>query len=347
MKKLCLFLLAGLLTSSFVFGDDAVVLPQGVFRFRAIPSYSMLDQGYDKDGKSVDSTRGSVTVLSGAFELGVTPTVTLGAQWAPGFYMLSSFDRAPDLSSLSSSGVKPAKLAAAGLADIQIGAKFQLVGVDGFLKSEQFRVSLTPGVQVPLDAYDAKAEAKKALAGDTFRATSSSEFQALGFGGKADVDYLVNEMFFVNLHGEARAFLPNDSLTFGHAAANQVYAKAVSQSYADTNYPATTSKTVYGLQSKFELEPHAKFVVSGDTSFNLGVPLTYEMSGENKVTYNGSESTDKAANNLSIGPNCSFFTVIGPLPVEFELQYSYPLLGTLTAASSTLSLQIKVFGKLF
>jgi hypothetical protein len=121
MKKFTAFLIAGLLTCSFVFGDDAVVLPQGVFRLRAIPSYSMLDQAYDKDGKSVDSVKGAVTVFSSALELGLTPAVTLGAQWAPGVVLANTFDRVPG-------STTPGKVSIAGLKDLQVGAKLELVG---------------------------------------------------------------------------------------------------------------------------------------------------------------------------------------------------------------------------
>jgi hypothetical protein len=135
-------------------------------------------------------------------------------------------------------------------------------------------------------------------------------------------------MFFVNFHAEARSFLPAEALAFETVATNAIYAGLLGQAAADAAAPETKTKTEYGLQTTFELEPHAKFTLSGDTSVSLGVPFTYDMSGENKVTYNGTSTTDDATSVLSVGPNVSFFTVIG-LPVEVELQYVMPLMGKL------------------
>ena len=64
-------------------------------------------------------------------------------------------------------------------------------------------------------------------------------------------------------------------------------------------------------------------------------------------TYNSKDTTIDATNILSIGPNASLFTLIGPLPVEIEVQYSLPIMGTLTNAISTISLQVKIFGKVY
>ena len=81
--------------------------------------------------------------------------------------------------------------------------------------------------------------------------------------------------------------------------------------------------------------------------FQCGLPFSYTYNLANTATYNGSSTTGNAASLLTVGPNVSCFALLGPLPVEVEIQYVYPLMGDNSGATSTLSLQLKVFGKAF
>ena len=338
-----------ILVAGFVFADDANVLPQGVIRIRAIPSFSMVDQGYDKDGTAFNDTKGSVTVLSAAAELGVTQNITIGFQWAPGYAVASNFDRLPNqlVPLASAAGVKADKMSVNGPADLQVGAKFQIIGKEGFVANEQFRFTVTPGIQIPLDSYDAQTEATNALSGKTFRPASASTYQSLGLGSKADLDYVINEMFYVNLHGELLYFSPKDMITFGTAFLHGYLVSAAGQAYADANEPLTSTSITYGLQSTFELEPHAKFDITKDTNISAGLPLTFETKGAGSSTYSGTKTDGDADTLLSIGPNVSLFTLIGPLPIEVELQYFYPLIAKTDTPQKTFAIQMKFFGKLF
>ena len=361
MKRIAgIFILLSLVAGSLVFADDGLVLPQGVVRIRAIPSYTMLDQAYDNDGKAQDSAKGSVTTVSGAAELGVIAPVTFGIQWAPGYNVANSFTRLP--AALAGSSISADKISALGAADIQVGAKIQLLGANGFAQNDKLRIALTPGVQIPLDNYDATTEADNAINGKTFRPASTSSHQSYGFGAKADVDYQINDMFFINAHGEAKYFLPNDSLDIGtvlghdmtYAAYYQAYflasdptAAADAAAQADAAYPLTNTKSEYGINSFFEIEPHAKYAVSDALSFSAGLPFSYTMDLGTKSTYNGTSTTSDPESLLTVGPNVSCFALLGPLPVEMELQYVMPLMGKNSSANSTLSLQIKAYAKAF
>jgi len=346
--------------SSLAVADDALVLPQGVFRLRAVPSYTSFTQAYDKDGnlKAVDPS-GSVTVMSGAFELGLVDPVTLGVQWAPGYYVASSLSNPTGLPANGTG-----KLINTGAADLQIGAKFEVLGSQGFIKNDVARLAITAGAIVPLDSYDANAEWTNYTGKKDFRAASVSDYQSYGIGGKADLDYKINDMIFLNFHGEAKYYLPNESLEFSTIATYWgAYAGAMAGSYvgygvpagnsvaaagfATSQSPLTKTKTTPGLVTIFEFEPHYAISLGGATKINLGLPVTYDMTLAGTSTYNSKDTTIDATNILSIGPNASLFTLIGPLPVEIEVQYSLPIMGTLTNAISTISLQVKIFGKVY
>jgi hypothetical protein len=337
-----------------LFADDAIVLPKGVFRLRAIPSYSMTDKAYDSQGDLEASIAdGGVTALSGTFELGIVDPVTFGVRWAPGYYLSSDFTTA---------GYE--KMAYTGPADLEIGMKIQALGSQGFAKSDKFRLAFTPGVGIPLDSYDAQAEWKNKLAGDDFRASSSSGHQSLYFGFKADADYLIDSVFSLNLHGQALYFNPNESLQFltiatywgayqkayagylasapGDTAGAATYAAGQAQAYS----PMTETKTEYGVETMFEFEPRAALPIGSAATLNLGLPLTYLYNLGDKVTYNGKTTTQDDETFLAIGPKASIMTKIGPLPVEAEAQYTLPLMGKNSEHTSTITLQLKIFGKI-
>jgi hypothetical protein len=361
MMKTALALMFVFIVSSFAVADDAIVLPKGVFRLRAIPSYSMTEKAYDKDGAdATTNAKGTVIAASGALELGLADPLTFGVKWAPGYYAIS------DLTNPPLAAVGTGKLVYNGPADLELGAKLQILGSAGLLKSDAARFALTAGLVVPLDTYDATAEWNNYLAGKDYAAKSTSGHQSYGFGLKADGDYKINDMFFLNLHGEAKYFQADDSLQFLTVATHAgAYGKAfaglysgapyfvpagnatAAAAFADLAAPLSFTKTEFGLVTLFEFEPHAAIPLGGKTTLNAGVPVTYSMNLAGTSTYNAVAKDILATSILTVGPNVSLFTLIGPLPVEFQVQYSMPLMGALNDATSTLSLQLKIFGKVF
>jgi hypothetical protein len=312
MRKSLLAMALLLIACWFSIADDAIVLPKGVFRARVIPSYTMGSQEFDADGNKVDAGMDiKVIALSGAFELGIVDQVTFGVKWAPGYYIWS------DVSTSD-------KMKMAGAADLEIGAKAQILGNQGFVKSDAARVALSAGAIVPLDKYDEAGEFANAMAGNDFRLTSPSYAQTFGFGGKLDADYALNEMFFFNLHGELKYYLKGE---------------------VSAGFLSPKVETEYGLVMVGEFEPHAEFALGESASLNIGVPVTFSANGAN--TFAGVEDDTSAAQVLTLGPSLSLMTKLGALPVEAQVQYSLPLMGKNVAAMSTLSLQLKIFGKIF
>jgi len=296
----------------FSIADDAIVLPKGVFRARVIPSYTTASEAFDADGKKADAGQEvKVMALSGAFELGIVDQVTFGVKWAPGYYLWS------DVSTSD-------KAKMTGPADLEIGAKAQILGDQGFAKSDMLRLALSAGVIVPLDKYDGVEELANYLGGDDFRGQSTSYAQTFGFGGKLDADYVLNKMFFFNLHGELKYYLKGD---------------------VSSSIGSPVIETEYGLVMVGEFEPHAEFALGESASLNVGLPVTFTSNGAN--TYGGAEVDTSAKQILTLGPSLSLMTKLGALPVEAQLQYSLPLLGKNEIAMSTLSLQLKLFGKIF
>lgn len=348
MRKVLAALALVSLGSAFVAADDAVVLPQGVLRLRFVPAYAMTDKEFDKDGTKVDTqAEGTMTVLSGAAEFGVVEPVTLGVKWAPGYLLMSDLKKLPE-------AMKNATMT--GPMDLEIGAKVQLLGSQGFLKSDALRFALTPGVSVPLDKYDAKAEFEKASKNEKFRLGSSSQHYSLGVGVKADADYVINDMFFLNLHGQAFYYTPSKVLTFETVFNNAIaiqtnmgMGQTLEQATiaANVSDPLTETETVHGLEFGGEFEPHAKFSLSKTTNISLGVPVAFNMDLADTMTYNKVETKGEESYSLGVAPSLSFFTLLGPLPVEAQVQYGLPLMGKNSTATSTLSLQLKLFAKFY
>jgi len=370
MNKIASVLLLLLLSAALAFADDATVLPQGVFRIRAIPSYTTVDQSYDTSGNSFNDLQGSVFTMSGAAELGIIAPITFGLQWAPGYNAVDNFTALPAsfsklsplLSSFALSLPSAGNLSVIGPADLQIGAKIQVIGDQGFIQNKTFRIALTPGVQVPLDSYNVTTEAQNAVSGSAFRPSSTSEYQSYGLGLKGDVDYQINDMFFINLHGEGLYFLPNDSMSFGTEYIYQSLIKAMGSAAAATSEmntlftagdvpPYVKTTTDFGINTFVEFEPHAKFALSNTMNVSAGLPFSYTYNFANTTSYDGTSipaSTGDPESLLTVGPNVSLFAVLGPLPVEVEVQYVYTLMGKNYASpGNSLELQFKVYGKAY
>ncbi|GAB1481896.1 hypothetical protein MASR2M78_07110 [Treponema sp.] len=81
------------------------------------------------------------------------------------------------------------------------------------------------------DAYDAEDEFDNFKGGDAYRATSSSGHQSLGFGLKADTDYKINKMFFLNLHGQVFYYLPSEAISFTTVATHYGTIAALAGTY--------------------------------------------------------------------------------------------------------------------
>ncbi|HTH14603.1 MAG TPA: hypothetical protein VMB23_09410, partial [Spirochaetia bacterium] len=279
--------------------------------------------------------------------------VTVGIQWAPGYYASSNFTSVP-------AGLTNTKMVLKGPDDVQIGAKFELVGPQGFVANDGLRIALTPGVSVPLATYDPKAQFDNFAAGNEYQAQSSSTHGNYGYGLKADADWMPSPAFYLNVHGQLLQYLPKEEIEFETYAANYLTflgawksngyaaaAKAGSQTYADSQYPLTKTKTTYGQEYTLEVEPHFTLDLGGGNNVGASAAFNYAYNTAVTTTYNSKDTTADPVSLLMVKPTVSCLVMLGPLPIETLVEYDYPLLGKNDSATATLSAQVRLFYKFY
>jgi hypothetical protein len=321
MKKLVVLLVMLALVMP-AFADDAKVLPAGVLRTYLTPSYSFASQSFDADGDKVDlpaSEGGAVSFinLGAAFEYGVNDWITAAVQWAPGVNVSSTFDDNEDQS-------------ANGMFEAFVGAKFQIVGEKAPVALSNARVAFAPGVIVPLAfGYDAEEEATNTVYSKAYNVLPANN--VFGFGGRFYADYIVNKSVFLNLYSEFKYFLPKageDDFT---------------QQFMNIAYGYTIADEInYGYELTVEFEPHYATMVSDGVELSLGLPLAYVITPDTEID---GVSQDNASSLLKVSPSVSAFFMKSPLPIEFKLGYTYPILGENANVLNTVVAQIKAYAK--
>ena len=317
-KALVVLLLAAFVVPAFA--DDAITLPQGVMRTRVIPSMTIVNQVFDDSGDRQDTviaapglgTASSVTLytLSFAVEYGITDWLTAGVQWVPGWRFASNIDfetLAPNDNVVST-----------GVSDLFVGAKMQILGPRALVPNQQVRFAVTPGIKIPLSSYDNESETDNFAAGDDFR-LSGTDRGAFGLGGRLAFDYLITPDFYINVYNQSTFFLETEK---------------------DLSFGAPDVKVQYGPELIFEVEAAYSMDLGGGIRLGLGLPVTYQWTGETKIEGTGA---DDVAWTFGVGPNVSLFFTQWALPMEFELGYSVALMGENANAANTISLQIKNF----
>lgn len=319
MKKLLILLVLAAIVLP-VFADDALVLPQGVLRISIAPSYGFAKEQWDKDGEAVDITSDIGTKSDGvkyfnlgiAFEYGVTDWITAAIQWTPGWTLWSTmgFDKvvvpAAALGLPSALGNIPLYLDQAKLGsflDLFAGAKIQIVGKKAPVVKDTMRFSVAPGVKIPLPG--ASSADKKPTEDEAF-VVKEPDNHLWGLGGRLYFDYNVTPEFFVNLYSEF-IFYPeqkvSDSVNFG-----------------DDN------KVAKGFDWTIEVEPQYWAPVADGMIFKAFLPFTYKMSPDYKIE--GTKVADSAASILSVTPALGLFFTKTFMPIELEVGYRWPLMGT-------------------
>ncbi len=310
MKKFLVLLLV-LAALAPAFADDAKVLPKGVFRLSFVFASNTYDESYDANGDLAAATYGEISALSlgTAVEFGITDQITAAIQWTPAYVVSSTVETPP----------VPGDANVNGLMDLFVGAKFQILGANGFIKNDIFRVAFAPGALIPLpDNTDWAAEFANAIGGDPYKLASPS-IQAMGLGFRAYFDWVLSKMFYLNLYNQTIFYLPVTKAGFATAEAEYEY----------------------GYKLTFEVEPHFDYSFSDKVSVSVGVPATFTMKPEVVV---GGVGQDNASYILTASPSASVF-VMTFIPFEFKAGYTLPLLGKNADAASTLVLQLKTFLK--
>ena len=169
----CLLVIA---SSAPARGDDALVLPAGVWRVYAVPAWSVVRSTWDGEGVRHDIPEGAGRIeafnLGFAVEFGVNRWITAGIQWTPGPNLSSSLDFP------SSDPAHRDRARLDDSFDALVGLKLGIVASpgpssfrsEGLVRSDRFRLALGLGARFPLSSVDWEREARRYAAGDTYLA---------------------------------------------------------------------------------------------------------------------------------------------------------------------------------
>ena len=217
--------------------------------------------------------------------------------------------------------------------ELFVGAKLQFVGEKGLSQNDGIRFAVAPGVMIPMAfSYDATAEALNYATAKDYNVAPAAG--AFGLGGRIYADYIVNEMFFINIYGEFIKFLEKDAIDEFAAELTKL----------STGGAVTYNTVNFGYQLTTEVEFNFTKPLAEGLSMSAGLPVGYKYSPEK--TYDAAEADSaNASYTLSVDPNASLFVTSLPLPLEFKVSYWYPLIGQNALAKNVLTFQIKAYMK--
>ncbi len=324
MKKALLILLMSAIAFA-AFADDAKVMPAGVIRTYVVPTYAFGSQSFDADGEKVDDAQGTSSFfnLGGAVEFGATDWISAAVQWGPGYNLYSDIENNENAKAI-------------GAFELFTGAKIQILGDQGLVKNDKFRFAVAPGIMIPMSfGYDPEEELTNMGLGQEFNVDPATS--AFGFGGRIYADYVINDMFFVNLYGEFIKFAAKDAdKDFTATMTNAMMAPI----------PGFTpyEKINYGYKLTTEVDFNFEKQLSETLILGGGLPVGFTYSPE--YTFDDAEAdSDNASYTVSVNPSLSAMVLALPLPVEFEVSYRMPLMGQNASVMNTLTAQIKAYMK--
>ncbi len=312
-----------------IFADDAMVLPAGVFRIYAVPSYGFVNGAYDTDGKyeKYGSDEGKITAFNTGFavEYGVTDWISAAVQWVPGWNITSSVDTTIGTSDVNING----------LADLFIGAKIQVVGEKAPVKSETIRFCPAVGVKVPLGGADFEEQVKNAGKGDDVTAANIDK-QTLGIGGRIYADYIFSEAFYLNLYSEFIYYPGKVEFKDTSFESYSMYALMPTHPNPDVEY---------GYDFTLEIEPHYLYSLSEGVQLEGSLPVTLTYAPD--VSYDGETQDDTSESLITARPTVSLFLMKSPIPfpLKFKLGYSVPIVGWNTLAQNAIVFQVQAYLK--
>ncbi len=317
MRKFGIIALALVICAgSFAFADDASVLPAGVGRFYMTNTYAFADSGYNVDGDLEDIPAGTGAIkaynLGFALEYGVTDWISAAIQWAPGVNLWSEMD------------ITGADFNINGLSDLFVGAKLLIVGEKAPVQNSTIRFAVAPGVKIPMPGVDMEEQILNLMAGDS-ATIQQADNHVFALGARAYFDYIINTMFFMNLYSEF-TYYPLEA------------------DFGDTSIFSygSTSKIAYGYQLVLEAEPHFDYMLDG-VKLSATLPVTYVMTPNVKI--DDVESVDSKTSVLKVAPTVVALLTKTPLPLEFKLSYSLPIMGVNGYAVNALTFQAKAYFK--
>ena len=328
MKKLIALSVLLLSLGAFAFADDAMTMPQGVGRVYIAPTYSFAMSEFDKDGKSQDLPNGDMLHafnLGFALEYGILPWITAAIQWTPGWTPWSDVTAAALFPLSNFEG----DFNTNGVADLFVGAKFQILGDNGPVENDMFRLAVAAGVIVPLPGPDFSKEVPNVMANKD-ATIASMDRHVFAFGGRFYFDWIINENFFLNLYNET-IFYPIEQ-DGKYDGAN--LGAAVAQGQPDV-------KVNYKYRLTFEVEPVYSTDLADGVRLTAGLPVNYRFNPAPEI--DGTSDSDYNSHSLYVTPNVGVFLTNTPLPLEFKLQYGIPVWGQNTYARHNITAQIRVY----
>jgi hypothetical protein len=238
------------------------------------------------------------------------------------------------------------------VADLFVGAKFQIVGKKAPVKANMVRAAFAPGVAIPLTSVDFAAEADKALgvimggggAADIKFAKLDPHVFATGW--RAYFDVVPHEKFFINVFNETMFYMKKQNLD------NWSPSWAMLAAVPGANLGTGTAD--YKYKTSFEIEPVFETTLSPNVGFTACLPFRFEYSPatvlafDNPLTQGAYNSgalplKQEASQLLKVTPAVHFFFYKTPLPLEFKIQYGLPLYIRNGMAMNSIVLQIRAY----
>lgn len=298
MKKPLIALLIVALATP-LFADDAKVLPQGVFRLSTAPAFLFADDAFGDSFEWFTDAKSGVeqraVVMGVALEYGINDWITGAVQWTPGFSLWSDLDI---------TGTKTANSTAPGTAaggdagigrwaDTFVGAKFQLLGPNAPIQTEDSRLAIAAGGKIGLPGPDWKDEEKNLNTDKDFIA-SSIDNNVNGLGARFYYDMLFSENFFLNLFGEL-SYYPWEgdvaNLTqYARLSNHNTIRPSALQARAgglDALVPdlaaLPTDEYDYGYEVVFEIDPQYEKTISDGLRVSAGLPIRFSYKPEPRI----------------------------------------------------------------
>ena len=327
-----------MLSAVLSYADDALMIPAGVLRISPGAGFGFTVAEYDDSWKRVEIPKEGGRLyeiaVGTSIGLGLTDWLTAVIEWTPGFNVWSTFDYPagtdhPDYPDPPITDLENAKII--GPYVIYTTVKFQLVGRDAPIKFDPLRLVLAPVVKIPLPQPDWQKQADRMSDGDNYIYRMADK-HSFGAGARAYVDLILTKSFYVNLFGE---FLLNFNAQFDDTALWGPVA-------------GTSGSINYGGVQTAELEPHFETEVGGTLKLGIGLPVRYSVVGEDTMETGGGDWVEFYRKKLlSISPNVCLSFPEARVPVQMELAYKLPLIGSNVPARHTLSLLVSTDLKLF
>lgn len=406
MKKLVVvLLLIGIALP--VLANDALVLPQGVMRIYTVPVYGFQSGGWDDDGDFQDAEKNpnnppiaSLFNLGGAIEYGLTDQISLGAQWAPGFNLVGNLDG--EDTTYSNAGLGPAsfseenagavftidsagEVASAdpligsdgtieGATPVRLGSEVQVLGNQGWISNDSFRVQVAVGAELGGWQRDWKEEGKAAADGNEYvdpLAYISGVDPRYALGGSLSVDYVITDELYVNVFGEfegklGRAYDVTDFYSeaglvadASELGAGDLYfegdqVRDVKVDVAPSSTFETELEVVYQkqLSDLVRLGGSLPFTVTFDSAVEADVDAKLDSSEYGAVIPgfpNEIDETikdyelDKSGYSMYLTPTIDVFLTGLTVPTQFLFKYGIPIAGKNASAVHTFVIEGRVY----